>query len=110
MKTAIETLMDKMLANNWAWDENGDVESPTGYFAIVRFDYSMLDDVNSLDLESDEFFELRNFVKRFANVYTSQDSYGNTDYIEFDNWLDLKAFFEASEGAYYLWSDNEELV
>ena len=63
MKTAIETACQKIITAGWANRSNGDVNAPTGHFALIDLpenEMPELLDAMSDELDESEFEAIRN--------------------------------------------------
>lgn len=101
----LENTLKTLITNGWADVESGDVEAPTGYFAIVTIrqhvTHEELREFNTLCGE-DEVYPAA------GHYFTLENSYGTLIYLRYDSLEEAQRAFQAHDDAYGLW--DQEVV
>lgn len=104
MRTTLENLMVAMICAGWARDSSGDVESPTGAFAIVEIDGT--EKAHQYSTEDSELDELLYSEKAKGFYFVREDSSGNV-FVESDLTLgEAEQRFMETELDYVEWLDE----
>lgn len=106
MKTALEAVLQAMVAGAWANESDGDVEAPTGYFARISNSEAELAEVEQAFSDVIEAYGMEDTRELVGHFLVVQNDQGFVYITSYENPIELTRDYQALQDAYAQWDED----